>query len=702
MERIFNSILKEEDLIRSETEYINNDQKEKLMRKINAYRERHINCSRIEDFSKVPRCYQNDGSKSFPCLLYNGVDNTIEHGYFGQLDNKFYDMCLSVYNICSRTLPDYANDFSKIFTFMGAIPLPVVVPPPSTRIIRRNNDLPDDPSDATLNALRNYVKFFFSSNFYIPDNFVFKIKSTGNPGFPDSILYQGMEISKDNNPYPEEGFRAFKKAIVKKQNEDLGASNEFADCLLSNNLDTLFNKFGVLYMYNDQHRGQPDVSTKVRKGYTIDHWNTDFPFKNEEVTLDKRKVIDSFFQTFSGLNKQYGDFDIKAKKYRFVFAESASSNTTPNLILSVIRENYGKNFSTVFKCGDPDTINKNLDLYRERFNINLRDKDLVCFDITQFDNSISPKMLIAYIKGISDVSEPLANEIAKLSTAPGIMNLPYINLDVKSKRNKIFFSGDPFNLDTYRFGVSPSGTADVSEKAKIICSFFVLYTVFGDNIPAFEKVLKGEDKSFYFMNLGDNNFIICDKKYNIKKKLESSTIFKIDISEENIFGGCVLKTNFDKNTISASYNPGSVLMKILSPERDLTDPMRSSYVLGTEFRNLIANSDSNIALVLESIDKVMFDMFYCSSQINLCRKSDAQINDKSIIYENLQKYVSRFGQMNLSKYFFEILDSGGDKLFYANIYEKLNENEKKIIDNLFFSVLEKDEIQNVLSFYQLK
>lgn len=701
MNRIFLALDKKEDEIRKTTARVNLDVNG-VFERIDQSLGNLKKVSKIKTIFKNPRLFPNDGKRSFGCLLYDGVDSTIQEGIFGQLDQKFYEVCLSVYKACISRLPIHESDFSKIFTFMGVSPEPTTVPPPSTRIIRKNNSLPEDVNTEISDALQAFVSFFFKENYYIPDNFVFKIKSSGNPGFPDSILYEGVEISKNDNPYNEESFRSFKKAIVLQHAKNFKISNKFADTLESNDLALLLNDFSMLYFYSDQHRGQPDVSSKERFGYTLRSWDTYDDDKDKEILLDKTEVLSKYYKNFGHLFNTYGDFVIKAKKYRFVFAESASTNTVPNLILSCIRKNYGLNFATVYKCGDPDTLNSTFNEYKNKFGINLVNKDIFCFDITQFDNCISPNMLKAYIRGIEDVSPQLANEICKISTAPGGICGPYYNLDPRSARNKIFLTGNPLDISSFSFGVSPSGTADVSEKAKIICSFFVLYSIFGKNVEKWRKILKGEDPSFLFFNLGDNNFIIADKNLGAKEKIMRSQIFKIDISDEMIFGGTICDIDLNKNQLNFRYNPGSILMKILAPERPIDDPLRSSYNLGTEFRYDIALSDNKIAIILETIDRVMKDKFFCSSQLELARRIHSSSIDKSLIYEKLQTFISNFGKANLSKFFLDILDSGGDKLFYTDLYEKLDDFEKRIIDSLFFSTFDEEEVKPILDYYGLR
>lgn len=699
MERIFKAINNPYDQIRLKNDEVNRRSTE-IFSKINCIREKYNNHASIESMIKTPKAFTNSGRRSFATLLYNGHGKTLQKDFFGQLDSNYYDMCYEVFNACASRIPVCKDDFSKIFSFMGAVPVPVTIPCPSTGIIRENQNLPRDPSKSKLDKLRIFIREFFSKNLYVPDGFVFKISSTGNPGFPEIIEFNSSIIDKNNSPYREEAFRIFKKSQVLRQNQ-FYASNQFKDILLSNDLNALYDQYEMLYFYTDQHRGQPDRSSKERFGYTSDNWSRNNPDRNKEFHLDKDLVIDKFFSNFSHLKRKYGEFNVKSRKWRFVFAESSSTNTVPNLILSCLRHNYGENYAFTYKCGDHITVNKKIDEYIKKFKIRLELKDILVFDISQFDNSISPAMLEYYIRGISDVNYNLGNELAKLSTAPGCCNLPYINLDIKSLRNKNFLLGDPFDIDSFLFGTSPSGTADVSEKAKLICSFFVLNEIVDADYLVYDKIMSGEDASFLFLNLGDNNFILCDKSYKAKEKLEKSDIFKVDLSNEMIFGGLRFEVRYDENRIVSRPNAGSFLMKMLAPERPLDDEMRSDYLFGLEYRAELAQTDDQIAFVLETIDRKMMDMFGCSEQLKLARlyKKRNRSLEKSLVYIELSKYISKYGMSNLSIFFKQVVESGGDKLFYTDIYEKLSDSEKKIIDKAFFSTFEEEEISNILKFY---
>lgn len=651
---------------------------------------------------KHPSNYNKNDN--FPCI-FDDSDMDL-NGTFGQLDHDWFFLAEFVYNRVLKEMPEYEEEASKIFTFMGCAPEPLTVPPPKTEMTRLSNGLPGDCPKEFAVFLEEFTFRFIKSNFYVRDNFVFKISSKGNPGFPDLVDSNGHLMSKNSNPYIDNSFKMFKKQQVINQNQFIN-SDEFADALFSANLKKLADKYDVLFMYNDQHRGQPDKFSKERKGYNQDVWKEGY--SEDQIVLDKFGPL-RFFSSYSHLGLDYSGFKVAAKKYRLVFAESASSNTVPNLIMSSIRKNYGDNFSHTYKCSDKKQVKETLNSWIT--DKNMEDYDILCFDISNYDNGISASMNLAYTRGLSRTSEMLGIYSLANSMAPGYMYGPYIKPDPKWVRNRIFRTGNPFNAESFAFTISPSGLFDVSERAKIISTAFCIFEIFS-NYPEFridfgriEQILKGRDKEISILNLGDNNFIVAHKKFRIKEKFAESPIFKIDESELGVFGGLVIRFDRSKNAFKVEDSAASSIIKILCPERPLSDSMRSSYELGYMDKYDLAQTSRSISIVLESIDKWMYDHKLSSSQYDICKrrldKSENFALKKGKIYEDLYKYISVYGISSLSSFFRSILDSGGDKLFYTDLYDKCTLSEQEVLDELFFTKIDDSDVENILLAFTLK
>lgn len=682
-----------------------NDYLDNYYNEIGIYRNRKY----LQDFVKIQGNFNHQNyKKSYGCLFTPLSVDTIQPGMLGQLDNSWFDVVESIYLKVLNVMPEYENEFSKVFTLMGAMPDRLDVIPPSGQVSRAENELDVIPEEKFLTFLEEFVSMMFEDLYFIPDNFKFKISSSGNPGLPNVIKHKGSLIDKGTSSYIENSFKIFKKAQVINFNQTL-KDNNFIERFRNGNLSEIFKRYGILFFYTDQHRSQPDKSTKERFVRTMDLWNPSF--YNDHLWSDAVKKIDKDFSIKKYFNR--GDFvgrifadrfKVQCKKWRFVFAESASTNQPVNICLSALRKNLGTVYGNTFKCSDAGTVSKLLADYVNINHVDLRDYDILTFDVSNFDNNLSQHINISYCKGIERVSENLADFIFINSNAPGVTSIPYAKPDPRTIRNKYFFSGNSFNLSTFNMGVSPSGVADVSERAKFVNSAFVLYTY----LTKFDKdkcrrVLKGEDKYFKFLNLGDNNFIIAHKKLNITDRLKNSKVFKVDLDDNNTFGGLNLNIDFAKNTITAFESPTSTLIKVLTPERPLDDPMRSSYALGTINRYELANSNWRTATVLDAIDEVMFNRYRSVSQLELAQKRLGDRSfDKSAIYEGLTKYLGENPLSCVSSYFLSILDSGGDKLFYTDVYDNLQDFEKEIVDELFFTVINDADVDYILQFFNLR
>lgn len=649
--------------------------------------------------------------RSYACLR-SSEDIFMQRHFFGQLDERYFDFVSRVYNDALKIDPSLSEEATKIFTFMGCSPSPMLAPPPSSSLTRLEIGLSDNPGNEFLEFMKKFLGLFIKNFMKRRADTPFKIGSQGNPGFPDFVSVSDILISKYENPYFENTFREFKKAQIIDQNSFF-LSNEFQDTLISGDLEQLFLNYGMIFFYTDQHRGQPDRFDKERKGFDIEMWISKEKNKNIENfyrTQDKKRNLKEYFGRYNHLFKTYENFEISCKKNRLVFAMSSSTNTCVNLIFSHFRKNYGDELSFTYKCSDKDNLQESVNSFIDRFSVILSDYDIFTFDVSNYDNSISPQMNVEYCRAFYDFNELLGSIMIANSSAPGAMRGPFFGPSQKASRNHTVMLGNCFDPSSFMFSISPSGVADVTERAKLICSSFVLFYAVNslkessktdqqvvDSIVL--DILKGNNPLFAFFNLGDNNFIIAHKNLHIREKLQNSNIFKIDISKEGFFGGLQIKINYKENKIEVKDSAVSTLIKMLSPERPIDDPLHSSYDLGIINRYEKARSNNIIGNILDSIDRNMYDMFRCDSQINICRKriqEGAVDSSKSIIYEDLSRFLSLFGVENLSKFFLDIVESGGDKLFYTDLYDQCSEKEKKMLDNLFFSVLKDEECSNVI------
>lgn len=648
--------------------------------------------------------YRN--KRSFACLLSDG-DPTIEEGKIGQLDGKYFQAVERIYNRVVNELPSLKEEATKIFTLMAALPSPLPFNPPSPELLRISIDLLPDTEEAFNNSLRRFVYWIFAScgnnNVYS----IAKIASNGNPGTPSIIDYNGVVLNKEKIYFKDRNFSAFKKAQINKF-DSLIKNKKFLKAFREGDMITQF-KHGVLYFYNDQHRGQPDVWNKERFGFIPNDWHAIAKGVFTQPTkLDKRYSITKLFGQYDHLQKSYSGFQISAKKNRFVYAESNSGNGPLNVALSNIRYNYGKEFPYCFKCSDYVSMQEYLDKWQtENPSIKLEDYEIFTFDVTNYDNTFSRGMMRAYIEGVDMFNEDLATLIAYENGAPGGYIGQYDGLDPRSKRNKLFLDGNPFDISTFNFGVAPSGTGEVTEKAKLPCLCFVLFTVFGEfNETRWSDILKWKDKRFLISNLGDNNFIVAHKSLKAKDKLQRSKNLKIDISENNTFGGIQIKVDCKNNRFEVKPNPVSTLIKILTPERPLGDPMRSSYELGIIERWKMSNAQSDIGLILSIIDEAMYDVFGSSSQLSLCTKRmrylESTYDEKDQLWKRIANYITSNGSGSISQFFLEIMASQGDKLFYTDLYEKCTPDERRVIDSLFFTVLDEDVSKNIRNFFGIK
>lgn len=653
---------------------------------------------------KTQNNFNKNQGRSYACV-YSSSNSFIQRDVLGQLDSAFYHLAEKVYEDCVKMDPDLEEDASKIFTFMGCSPEPIVAPPPSSKLTRTEIDLPEEPSTDFLNFLDNFLKIIINKCYHINQGTPFKIASKGNPGFPDFVKLKDVLISKYESPYLEGVFRQFKKTQILFQN-DFFSSSEFLDALLSGDVFKLFRKFEMIFLYTDQHRGQPDRFNKDRKGYDIRLWLDRHRSSLQDyfVTQDKKNPLKKYFGEYEHLFKSYAGFEISARKNRLVFAMSSSTNTCVNLVLSHFRKNYGEDFEFTYKNSDTKSFNDHIDRYINTHSINTSNKDIFSLDISNYDNSISPQMNSVYCGAFRRKNEVLGTIMMLNSCAPGIMNGPYMGQDPRSRRNKKIMIGNPFDLDTFAFTISPSGVCDVTERAKLICTAFILhcYSIASRKVLSEDEiisVLTGRNPKFAFFNLGDNNFIIADKSLQILEFINKSDVFKVDISDAGIFGGLQFKVDHNSNSVYAIDSATSVLIKILAPERPLDDPMRSSYELGYLDKYEKAKTNKLIADILECIDKHMYNLFRSPSQKLICSKrleSGNVFSNKSEIYEHLQKYISMFGPDNISSAFREVVDSGGDKLFYTELYDSCSQKEKKILDEMFFSVIEPEDCCNII------
>lgn len=215
-----------------------------------------------------------------------------------------------------------------------------------------------------------------------------------------------------------------------------------------------------------------------------------------------------------------------------------------------------------------------------------------------------------------------------------------------------------------------------------------------------------EKKNFLISNLGDNNFIVSHKSLKAKDRLQKSKNLKIDISENNTFGGIQIKVDSKNNKFIVKPNPVSTLIKILTPERPLGDAMRSSYELGIIERWKMSNAHSDIGLILSIIDEAMYDVFGTSSQLSLCNKRmryiESSYDEKDELWKRIANYITSNGSGSISQFFLEVMASQGDKLFYTDLYDKCTPDERKVIDSLFFTVLDEKVSRNIRSFFGIK
>lgn len=645
--------------------------------------------------------------RSFACLLLPQDSNTMQKGYLGQLDYSYYDIMLEIYKDVTTKMPFITDEASKIFTFMGALPSPLVCEPPSSRLTRKDIGLPEDTNEEYNLFLENFVFFIFKSCSHKRKEHVSKITSNGNPGLPDFIRYKDTLLESGRSYYKEHSFSIYKKAQINTF-ANLINKNYIEDVMDTCDFKKAFLEYGLLFFYRDQHRGQPDVFSKERFGFTKDSWS-----KKEEgqfIKLDRQYVIDKYFKDFPHLQRSYGDFRISSKKNRFVFAMSNSVNGPINIALSVIRENYGSKYPQVFKVSDRKQLSDHLNSWVVNNKIELKEYELTVFDITQYDNTFSRGMMKAYIKGIDRFNDNLASLIACNNGAPGGVMLPFDGLDIRSVRNKLFLTGNPFDIESFNFGIAPSGTGDVTEKAKLPCLAFVLYTVLKAmnkklTINNIEEILEWRNKECIVCNLGDNNLVLSHKRLKMSKYISSSDVLKVDISPIGVFGGLMISKDDENNTLNVIDSPVSSLIKTLMPERPLDDPMRSSYYLGTIERYSLANDSKYIFMVLDAIDRALYNRFRAPSQYNLATRyleKDTTSKELDAIYRQLGLYVRDNGMTGVSSFFLSVINSGGDKLFYTDLYDKMTSVEKSIIDNLFFTVLEEEVADTICKFFGIK
>lgn len=681
-----------------------------------------LNNFHLRDFLRNQRNYSS--KKSFPCLLVDKFVDTIQPGYLGQLDEKYFDIVSNIYSDICKRLPYLKDSATKVFTFMGALPSPLTIPPPSTQVTRIANGLAADSPREFNDTLYHVVSMFLDNFMGLSETYFPKIASNGNPGFPEFCADNDVLVSKSENPYAIRAFHAFKKAQC--HNFSIVCNEEEFNKARSNmDMRTLLSRYGVVYMWTDQHRGQNDKSTKERYGYTEDSWNTDSYATVKPRKLDKSWTIENFYSNFHQFNRSYTKDNIKiqSKRSRLVFAMSSSINTPINLVLSNFRKNFSKAYEGVYKCSCVEHALRNLSNYiSKHYDNSPRDFELFTFDITQYDNNIAPSMLYAYVKAFYDYNSNLGYDIGMLSTAPGSMKIPFAEPDQRCSRNYILNIGDPINPHSYGFGISPSGTADVSEKAKLIPTAFVIYEYLSkirrvesclNDVKKLRRVvddiLSGNNSELFFMNLGDNVCIVSDVRLEFRLSLLESSIFKIDISEIGEFGGLLIRAKerphgeLKSASIDVSDSPVSTLHKLLSPERPIDDNMRSTYELGLISKYDVAEGNRDIAIILDSIDRNLYDALGSSSQYDLAKRNINNIIARNSAlddtYREIALAASRNSMTSPSSFFVELINSGGDKLFYTDLYDSLTDREKQIVDKLFFTNIEEDVFERIYKYY---
>lgn len=686
---------------------------------------KNIGASTNEVFSlhKILRNQRNyPVNKSFPCLLTDTFVDTIQNGYLGQLDEKFFSLSEAVYNDLTSRLPYLKDAASKIFSFMGALPDPLTIPPPSTEVTRLANGLPGDTPEDFNDVVYTLVSYFLDNFMTLGEDYFPKIASDGNPGIPDVVVHDGLLLRKDNNPYAVRSFHSFKKAQCNFFSS-ICENDEFLSARERRDMVTLLQNFGILYMWTDQHRGQNDKASKERFGYVPESWNCDQYQLVNAIKLDNEYTIKRFYSKFPQFNRTYTDENmyVRSKRSRLVFAMSSSINSPINLILSNFRKNFAKAFDSVYKCSCVEHADSNLKEYiNKHYRGSNRQFDLFTFDITQYDNNIAPSTLYSYVKAFYDFNENLGYDIGMLAISPGSCKMPFAEPDPRVDRNRILNIGNAMDANSFGFGISPSGTADVSEKAKLIPTSFVIYEymklkhrlglVSSDRkkfINEMECILRGMNPEIFFMNLGDNLCVVVDRRLEFRELLLESKIFKIDISDIGEFGGLLIKKVDDYGSadtcIEVIDSPISTLHKILSPERPIDDKMRSTYELGIIEKYTIAEGNSDIAVILDSIDRNMFNMFGASSQLDLAKRNIKRILADNARLDNTYREIAlaatRSSVVSPSIFFMQILESGGDKLFYTDLYDSLSDREKEIIDDLFFTNIEEDVFGKIYKFY---
>lgn len=504
--------------------------------------------------------------------------------------------------------------------------------------------------------------------------------------------------------------RADGHAIVKKKQLEYFVNHidEIKQLLQDGNLSKLLYDHNILFQSRVIKRDQADTQGKERYNVTVDsYYSGTLTFQKADLTANLYLLKKLDHDKFYGNVYQYAvDNGFQGVRVRATYGGEHGSLCYPIATTQSMRNHFKNKFPKVFKFGSDDYLLEIVNNARKNIKILTSESvELIAIDNVRFDHTPKLGYLARIFNKIAEKDNLTGLILALQAICPvAIGSAGYSKMNHSKIENIIL--GNPLDYKTFFFGQGKSGDPDVADRCKILCAWNLAVCVLKALGLEYNKEnlikLLNHELAIAFLNLGDNNLILCPPSLitKLKECIESSTILKAALEEDAIFGGKLFTIESD-DSISLEKSPISLLDKLLTPEEpfgihgkiDDKSVRRKGWSAGMKMRRLEAeeqlakyNKSSSVE-ILDLLDKLWKEELGSSSLSDLTDLYEPEFRryeySESQLFQKL--YNSNDWQ---AKYL--LLDQ--DSIHYKVDIDDLSDDIKQIYFESIGSAMEQDTI----------
>lgn len=575
-------------------------------------------------FKFFPKIKNNPAFHSLPCSGQY-IDPKEDVNEFGSYIKATHPAMLrfmnKLYDAIVQELPDMKDDFTVLFTIRGTVTTTLDNISLNTNSVRESKNLARSLSTETMIQYETFIDTLFEGidlNELHPS--CRYVKKKGTYGF--GAFYKDVK-NNNKDSWTDANFLVndedlYGNGKLEQLKYFIDHIDEIKPLIEQGDLRTLFKEHSIAFLSIIGWRKQFDEEGKIR--YIIPVDNLLF-YLTELEEYDYYSVISAFVKQgiLESTKSPDGKHTLQCERFRTIFGQNSSVAIYANAIIKHFREFFKNKFEQTFKFTSKDILITYVlnSIGFKKFIKLLKNMDMFNLDATSFDTNYPIEGEIVLSKCISKKARFLGLLTLIISICPVAAGILGYSKKLHRKVTNMII-GLPYDPKTWFFARGKSGDTTVDFRAKFFCSFVltlaILKTLELEFTPSNISKVLNHELPIFFLNLGDNNLIICHKKYTetLRKYIDANDILRFNYEENIKFGGMLWTIDKDHG-IKIIRSPLSVIAKLVSPEYDYISKEHHGWTEGIKTRFDEAREeaeqygDSTNLTLLELVNKLMVE-----------------------------------------------------------------------------------------------